>query len=82
MVPTRFVDMGIHRRLCFASFHIGLNNFYKSHRVSTARVAVGSDRSDYGYTVYHKLTRLDPLAPAYRTRVTAPKSIASGTVKL
>lgn len=76
-VSTGFVDMGIHRRLCFAALHAGLDNFFKSRKVSTANVAGWSDRNDYGHTVFHKLTRSDTLAPAYRSRITAAMSICA-----
>lgn len=42
MVPTVFVDMGIHRRLCFALFHMGLDNFYKSHRLAQLGLQLGA----------------------------------------
>ncbi|OBT44326.1 hypothetical protein VE00_05891 [Pseudogymnoascus sp. WSF 3629] len=76
------MGMSVHRRLCFAAFHTGLDNFFKSSKVTTAKVADWSDGKDYGYTVFHKLTRMDVLAPAHRSRISAAISICSPSVKL
>lgn len=56
------MGMAVHRRLCFAAFSIGLDGFFRSARVTTAKVAEWSDRPDYGYTVYHKLSRAPRVA--------------------
>lgn len=37
--PVGFVDMGVHRRLYFASLHTGLDGFFVGRKTSTARVA-------------------------------------------
>ncbi|OBT52141.1 hypothetical protein VE04_08950 [Pseudogymnoascus sp. 24MN13] len=80
--PGTRVGTSVHRRLCFAAFHTGLDNFFRSSRVTTAKVADWNARKDYGYTVYHKLTRMDVLSPAHRSRISAAISICAPSPKL
>ena len=86
MGPVGFVDMGVHRRLCVVSLHTGLDGFFVGRKTSTAkvagRVATGSKMNDYGYCFYYRLTRLDPLAPAYTDRASAANEIAASFAKL
>lgn len=79
---TSPMGMAVHRWLCFASFHGGLDGFFQSGKVTTSKVAEWSDRKDYGYTTWHKLSRKNPLAPAHWSRISAALSICAGSVRL
>ena len=74
--------MAVHRRLCFASMHTGLDGFFTGRKASTARVAAWGEMGDYRYRFWHRLARIDPLAPAYTDRTLAANGIAVGSVKL
>src|SRR5690349_24212482 len=76
------MDMAKHRRLCHATMHTGLDNIHKKRRVTTARITSVHEDPDHGYIIFHKVSRPDTLAPAYRDRVSAAVSIAAGSVKL
>lgn len=76
------INMAAHRLLSHVSLHPGLDHFCKSKRTSTAKVVTWNERKDYGYTFFHRLTRMDTTAPPYRERVGAALSISAGSVKL
>jgi len=76
------INMAAHRLLSHACVHTGLDSFRKSKKASTAKVVTWNERKDYGYSFFHRLTRMDESAPAYRERVGAALSISGNSVKL